>query len=340
MKANKRLLQELPTLALLALTHGGIFALVIYNPSPFLFVPCAILLTTLYMSLQHELIHGHPTSSPKFNAMLAMPPYAVFYPYPIFRADHLQHHKSNLTHPMEDPESFFFTQQQWNAKPKIIRNLLVSHNTLIARLLLAPPRTALLLLLRAKRDILHPTSPSTKKSSEKFGAPKQHWLAHAALLTLWFLWLMQNGISPWFWILAIAWPSNSLIQLRSFAEHRAEESPKQRTVTTLSPGLFSLLFLNNNFHITHHKHPSLVWWRIPAKWRAEYNNTEVVIRGYRQILKQWWRVPVLPQPTWPLENRQKQTIPPTPPQKLRLQKTKPPYTHIMCPGSSVGRAHD
>ena len=33
--------------------------------------------------------------------------------------------------------------------------------------------------------------------------------------------------------------------------------------------VFALLFLNNNLHHLHHRHPFLPWWRIPALWAQE-----------------------------------------------------------------------
>ncbi|MDA8002116.1 MAG: fatty acid desaturase [Alphaproteobacteria bacterium] len=296
-----RILREFPTLALLALAHGGLFALVVVAPPPLLFMPCAVFLVTLYLSLQHELIHGHPTSSARINALLGIAPYPVLYPYEVFRADHLRHHASNLTDPMDDPESFFLTRRQWREKSRLSRVFFVAHSTLAGRLILGPPRLALLLLLRALGDIFRPAEKFVARTDAMPVVAARHWLTHGILLVVWFVWLGVNGVSVWFWLFAVAWPANSLIHLRSYAEHRAEGLMSRRTVTILSPGLFSFLFLNNNFHITHHRHPGLVWWRLPARWRAEYRGGEAVIRGYSRIFAERRRAAVAA-PVWPLDD--------------------------------------
>jgi fatty acid desaturase len=79
--------------------------------------PATLLLiwfTAWYMSLQHELIHGHPTSRPWFNQLLGTLPLAVWYPYGLYRDSHLAHHHHHLlTQPVDDPESYYFTPQSW-----------------------------------------------------------------------------------------------------------------------------------------------------------------------------------------------------------------------------------
>ena len=56
---------ELPTWALMVGVYGGWFGCVIYWQTLGLFLTTLLLIvfTTWYMSLQHELIHGHPTRS-------------------------------------------------------------------------------------------------------------------------------------------------------------------------------------------------------------------------------------------------------------------------------------
>ena len=70
------------------------------------------------------------------------------------------------------------------------------------------------------------------------------------------------------YILLMAYPSISLSQLRSFAEHRSHADPKLRTNVVETGRFFSLLFLNNNLHIAHHAKPGMAWYRLPDAWRA------------------------------------------------------------------------
>lgn len=67
-----------------------------------------------YMSLQHELIHGHPTRFARLNALFGTLPLAVWYPYGLYRDSHLAHHRhDSLTIPVDDPESYYFTEESW-----------------------------------------------------------------------------------------------------------------------------------------------------------------------------------------------------------------------------------
>ncbi|MGP6270745.1 PhnD/SsuA/transferrin family substrate-binding protein [Pseudomonas paraeruginosa] len=52
------------------------------------------------MSLQHELIHGHPARWPAFNALPGYLSLAAWYPCPLYRDGHLRHHLDDrLTYP-------------------------------------------------------------------------------------------------------------------------------------------------------------------------------------------------------------------------------------------------
>lgn len=107
---------ELPTWLLIFAIYGGWFASLAWWRALGLF-PATLLLvwfTAWYMSLQHELIHGHPTSRPWFNQLLGTLPLAVWYPYGLYRDSHLAHHNHHLlTQPVDDPESYYFTPQSW-----------------------------------------------------------------------------------------------------------------------------------------------------------------------------------------------------------------------------------
>lgn len=92
---------EWPTWLLIACLYGG-WALLAsqYERWGWPVLAGLVPFASLYMSLQHELIHGHPTRWPRFNAMLGYLPLAVWYPYPLYRDSHLRHHlDEQLTYP-------------------------------------------------------------------------------------------------------------------------------------------------------------------------------------------------------------------------------------------------
>lgn len=73
---------ELPTWLLIGVIYGGWFT-VMLNAQTLGRLPATLLLivfTGWYMSLQHELIHGHPTRWPRVNQLFGTLPLAVSYP--------------------------------------------------------------------------------------------------------------------------------------------------------------------------------------------------------------------------------------------------------------------
>lgn len=93
---------ELPTWLLIIAVYGGWFTTLACWQTLGLF-PATVLLiwfSAWYMSLQHELIHGHPTSRPWLNQLLGTLPLVVWYPYGLYRDSHLAHHHNvSLTLP-------------------------------------------------------------------------------------------------------------------------------------------------------------------------------------------------------------------------------------------------
>src|ERR1700761_7465626 len=74
--------------------------------------PLGSVLLAWYGSLQHETIHGHPTSSKRFNTLLGVLPLSLWIPYAVYRETHLRHHRHGgryLTHAEHDPESFYLS---------------------------------------------------------------------------------------------------------------------------------------------------------------------------------------------------------------------------------------
>ena len=66
------------------------------------------------LNLQHETIHGHPTRNRRINEMIGCWPLSLWLPYSIYRSTHLAHHRDeNLTDPLEDPESYYWTSSGW-----------------------------------------------------------------------------------------------------------------------------------------------------------------------------------------------------------------------------------
>ena len=84
---------EWPTWLLIVGVYGSWWAVLAnyWLLGPVLSVVLLTVIIAVHMSLQHELLHGHPTRSVAFNGLLAYPPLALLFPYPIYRATHIAH---------------------------------------------------------------------------------------------------------------------------------------------------------------------------------------------------------------------------------------------------------
>ncbi|VTN20915.1 putative fatty acid desaturase [Klebsiella pneumoniae] len=179
---------ELPTWLLIVTVYGGWFACVAGWRTLGLF-PATLLLiwfTAWYMSLQHELIHGHPTRLAWFNQLLGTLPLAVWYPYGVYRDSHLAHHRNHLlTHPEDDPESYYVTAESWQRFSAWQRRLIHLRNTFWGRLLLAP-----------MMDIIHTLNSALRAFREGDRRAIAMWSLHLLLLTGLLTWMAAQGFSP------------------------------------------------------------------------------------------------------------------------------------------------
>lgn len=97
---------EWQTVALAVAIYGGFLALTWFWQS----LPVAVViglggwLIAWHGSLQHEVIHGHPTRDQRINDAIGSVPLSLWLPYGIYREGHLVHHRDeHLTDPIEDP---------------------------------------------------------------------------------------------------------------------------------------------------------------------------------------------------------------------------------------------
>jgi fatty acid desaturase len=213
----------------------------------------------LHGSLQHEAVHGHPTSRAWVNEALVFPSLWLWMPYRVYRETHLTHHRNEqLTDPVQDPESYYVTPERWAALGPLSRGILWACNTLLGRLVLGPLAAVWRLYAGAARRLA--TGDLTD-----LGA----WALHVAGSALVLGWVVGVCAMPILDYAAFfAYPGLSLTLLRSFLEHRAREVPAERSVVVEAGPVMSLMFLNNNLHALHHAEPTLAWYRLPARYRA------------------------------------------------------------------------
>ncbi len=264
---------EWPTLSLVLLGYATWVAGTTYLSA--LWLPLAIVLTTmaiaLHSSLQHEVIHGHPVANRILAQALVFPSIILVIPYLRFRDTHLAHHQDAiLTDPYDDPESNYLDPAVWERLPWISRALLSFNNTLIGRLLVGPAISQVAFMLGDWR-----------KARAGDGAVLRGWLWHLPALVPVILWLVYVAEMP-FWAYALsAYAAISILKIRTFLEHQAHERARGRTVVIEDRGILSFLFLNNNLHVVHHMHPRVPWYRLPEIYFANRERYLTRNNGYR-----------------------------------------------------------
>ena len=102
------------------------------------FVPMA-LSVGFHSSLQHEILHGHPTRNAGLNEALVWLPLGLYIPYRRFRDNHLRHHNDDrLTDPHDDPESFYVAEGDYARTGPVTRTLLAINATFAGRMVIGP----------------------------------------------------------------------------------------------------------------------------------------------------------------------------------------------------------
>lgn len=234
-------------------------------------------------SLQHEALHGLIFPARWQNTAFVTAPLTLWLPYPIYRSSHLVHHDNrHLTDPRRDPESYYIAQEDWNRLPEWRRSIIRFHHTAFGRLVFGP--------FLVIGQFWHAEAMAIWQGDRKHLGI---WCMHIAQVAL-LRWLIVVifGMPFWMYIVCFVWPGASLMLLRSFAEHEAEEQPEHRTAIVEASWFFSLLYLNNNYHAVHHDRPTLPWHEIADHYRATraevvQKNGGLVYRGYRDILARY-----------------------------------------------------
>ncbi len=245
----------------------------------------------LWLSLGHELLHGHPTRWKRLNASIWIVPLALWIPYGRYRTLHIQHHRSDLTDPFDDTESSYVAPTVWQQAGPMKRRYLLLLRTTPGRFTVGVPRTVLRFWW---------------KEAQGFGDPvvRNPWLLHV-VVSVPFCWWMFGvmGMNPWVYLFGFVLGGVSVSALRSFVEHMATANGTRSAVVKAGPVL-SLLLLNINLHHTHHELPDVPWYDIPAAHR-EMGSDAIAAQGagyyrsYFEVLRKYFFTP-FSQPDHPL----------------------------------------
>ncbi|RYX89799.1 MAG: fatty acid desaturase [Comamonadaceae bacterium] len=281
---------EIPTVLLGLVLYASWGALVWFHES----IPTLLLIllggyvTQWHFSLQHESIHGMRTWPSWLRTAFVWPPLGLWMPYPVYNRSHSTHHVNfNITHPARDTESNYHLQGAWPLYNGAYKKLMMLNQTLLVRMAVGP---FLRLYKLGKKEI------GRIRSGDYSNAP--HWATHVVSLAVILYFVMGMAHMPfWKYVLCFAYPGMALGMLRTFIEHRYAEKPLARVAIVESNTLMGVLYLYNNLHLVHHRQPTLAWYKIPARFRAEREellrfNDNFYFPGYLDIARRFSFKPV------------------------------------------------
>jgi fatty acid desaturase len=284
---------EWPTIFLIALVYG-VLALLVWNHASlpwWVVLPIGAYTAALHSSLQHEVLHGHPTRNRLLNEALVFITPTMWLPFHRYRETHLTHHNDmHLTCPVQDPESYYLLPDDWAKIHGLKRSLFIVNQTLGGRMLIGPA-----------------VSIARFWSSEFLAI----WKGDKNILKAWVLFIMASattlsmvyasGMPMWKYYILIAYPGISLALIRSYCEHQAVENLGERTIIVEATAFWNLLFLYNNLHVAHHTFPSLAWYKLPQYFKEQRasliaKNNGYTMDGYAEIFRRFFVKPKEPIP--------------------------------------------
>ena len=276
---------ELPTLGLIVLVYVVLITLVMsHDILPWWLLPIGAYFAALHVSLQHEVLHGHPTRHRWINEALVFFTPTLWVPYGRYRDTHLKHHNDiDLTDPTRDPESYYVLPEDWALAGPVKRLIYGINQTLAGRMAIGPAVSIFQFWTEEWRHILHGDTYRLREWA-LFGV--------SAAVTIVFV-TQVAGMPFWKYYLLIAYPGLSLSLVRSYCEHRASERPEHRTIIVEASWFWSLLFLFNNLHVAHHTRPAMPWYRLPNFYSANRKallekNDGYAMKGYGEIFRRYF----------------------------------------------------
>jgi fatty acid desaturase len=276
---------ELPTLLLALATYGAWLAVTLaWSRWPFLIVaPVTAVLVTLHGSLQHEIVHGHPTRWQRLNRLLAIVPLSLWLPYDRYRVNHRIHHvDERITDPLDDPESYYFTPQEWARFTPLTRAIVRVQQTLAGRVTVGAFWSVGRFLHAEWRAVL-----------ENRDGVRAAWVEHLLWCVPVVLWVkIVCGIPLSVYFFAMALPGTSITLVRSFAEHRARPTVRGRIAIVENSWILGPLYLFNNLHALHHESPQVPWYELPDLYRRTRErlvaeNGGLVYQGYFDVARRF-----------------------------------------------------
>ena len=218
--------------------------------TPWLAVPFLAVLGAWHLSMQHEVLHGHPFKNQFLNDAIGSIPVTLWIPYLAFKKDHLEHHVSDLTNPALDNESYYVSQEQWDKAGKIRRAAWTANRTILFRMFVWTIVSTITYVL------------SVLKRAVRGEQGDRLAVALHAVGVAFVVYLVSLSSMPlWVFALGTVYGGRILNAIRPFPEHKYQSGVETRTAMIMAGPFMSLLMLNNNLHIAHHDEPWVPWYR-------------------------------------------------------------------------------
>jgi fatty acid desaturase len=218
--------------------------------TPWLAVPMLAVLGAWHLSMQHEVLHGHPFKNQFLNDAIGGIPVTLWIPYLAFKKDHYEHHLSDLTNPALDNESYYVSQEQWDKAGRIRRAAWTANRTILFRMfvwtIVSTITYVLSVLKRAVRG----------EKGDRLAVA-----LHVVGLVFVVYLVSLSSMPLWQFALGTLYGGRILNAIRPFPEHKYQSGVETRTAMIMAGRFMSLLMLNNNLHVAHHDEPGVPWYR-------------------------------------------------------------------------------
>jgi fatty acid desaturase len=246
-------------------------------------LPLLAVWVTWHGSLQHEVLHGHPTRWRRLNDFLGSVPLSIWIPYARYKRLHLKHHHNErLTDPVDDPESYYLTAARWASMSAPMKLLWRIDQTLLGRVTIGAPMHIIMYWAGEWRAVVH-DEPGARVA----------WCKHLIGCVLVAYWVTSVCQMPfWIYLVAVVVPSKGLGSVRSFAEHRAHNTVHERIAIVEGSWFFGPLFLFNNLHVLHHDEPLMPWYAYNRRYRQRRSellqlNNGLLYRTYFDVARRY-----------------------------------------------------
>ena len=218
--------------------------------TPWLAIPMLGVLGAWHLSMQHEVLHGHPFKNQFLNDAIGGIPVTLWIPYLAFKKDHHEHHLSDLTNPALDNESYYVSQEQWDKAGRIRHAAWTANRTILFRMFVWTIVSTITYVMSVlKRAVRGEKGDRLAVTLHVVGVVFVVYLVSLSSMPLWQF------------ALGTTYGGRILNAIRPFPEHKYQSGVETRTAMIMAGRFMSLLMLNNNLHVAHHDEPGVPWYR-------------------------------------------------------------------------------